>query len=270
MTASNAQIPLGTLTILRAVVGSTVHGTNLTDQGDRDELGIAIEPRAYVIGLRQWETAVIRTAAEGARSQPGDLDLQIHSLRKFCRLAANGNPTILLPLFVPDDAMVEVNALGRELIAKRAMFLSRRCGESFLGYMRSQRGKLAGDRGGRHGIRYELIKAHGWDVKYGGHVIRLGLQGLELMTTGHLSLPMQPEHRAEVLAVRRGELSLERVLERAAELESQLEASLSASALPDGPDEDAIDAFLTEAYCRAWGILWHRVNPSPTERVRPS
>ena len=108
------QLPTGAVTILRAVVGSTVHGTNVTDQGDRDEIGIAVEPREYVIGLRHWETSVIRTAPDGQKSQPGDLDLQIHSLRKFCRLAAKGNPTILLPLFVPEDAIVEISPLGRE------------------------------------------------------------------------------------------------------------------------------------------------------------
>ena len=32
-------LPTHTLTILRAEVGSTVHGTNVSDQGDRDEMG---------------------------------------------------------------------------------------------------------------------------------------------------------------------------------------------------------------------------------------
>lgn len=259
-------LPLGSALILRAVVGSTVHGTNVTDQGDRDEIGIAIEPREYVIGLRHWETTVLRTAPEGQKSGPGDLDLHIHSLRKFCRLAAKGNPTILLPLFVPDDALVTISPLGRELIAKRQMFLSRDCGKSFLGYMQAQKARLAGESGGRHGSRPDLVERYGFDVKYAGHIIRLGYQGVELMATGHMSLPMQSGHREDVLAVRTGKWTLERVLSRAGELERELRDSLDTGPLPLTADEDAINAFLSDAYCRAWGILWHHVDQSVYEQ----
>lgn len=37
-------------TILRGVVGSTVHGTALEGQDDRDEMGVFIEPPPYVCG----------------------------------------------------------------------------------------------------------------------------------------------------------------------------------------------------------------------------
>lgn len=270
MIDSATQLPVGTMTILRAEVGSTVHGTNVSDQGDRDEMGIAIEPMHYVIGMRHWETTVLRTAPEGQKSGPGDLDLQTHSLRKFCRLAAKGNPTVLLPLFVPESALMEVNQLGRELIERRSMFLSRECGKAFLGYMIAQRAKLANERGGRHGSRPELVEKYGFDTKYAGHIIRLGYQGVELMTTGHMSLPMQQEHRDDVLAVRTGHWTLERTLSRAGELERDLRDSLDTGPLPDHADEDAINAFLSDAYCRAWGILWHRLNPSAAERRHPS
>lgn len=264
------QLPTGTTTILRAEVGSTVHGTSVSDQGDRDEMAIAIEPMHYVIGMRHWETSVYRTAPDGQKSGPGDLDLVTHSLRKFCRLAAKGNPTMQLPLFVPESAIVEVNPLGRELIEKRSMFLSRECGKAFLGYMIAQKARLAGEAGGRHGSRPELIEKYGFDTKYAGHIIRLGYQGVELMTTGHLSLPMRPEHCEDVLAVRTGKWTLERTLSRAGELERDLRDSLDIGPLPEKADEDAINEFLADAYCRAWSILWHRLDPSPVERVKPS
>jgi uncharacterized protein len=270
MIDTTTQLPAGTTVILRALVGSTVHGTNVTDQGDRDEMAIAIEPRHYVLGLRHWETTVTRTAPDGQKSGPGDLDLHTHSLRKFCRLAAKGNPTILLPLFVPESAIVTINELGRELMAKRAMFLSRECGKSFLGYMQAQKARLAGEAGGRHGSRPELIAQYGFDVKYAGHIIRLGYQGLELMSTGHMSLPMLPEHREDVLAVRTGKWSLERVLSKAGELERDLRDSLDTGPLPAHADEDAINDFLSEAYCRAWGILWHKVGQSAYEQEMQS
>lgn len=246
--------------ILRAVVGSTVHGTSVSQQDDRDEMAIAIEPMEYVIGLRHWETTVQRTQPEGVKSGPGDLDLVIHSLRKYCRLAARGNPTMQLPLWVPESAIVSVNQLGRELIAKRSMFLSRECGKAFLGYMIAQKNRLEGLQGGRHGSHPELVEKYGFDTKYAGHVIRLGYQGVELMTTGQLSLPMQREHREEVVAIRTGGMTLGDVLTRAGELERALRDSLDTGPLPDHPDEDGINSFLTDAYCRAWSILWHRLD----------
>lgn len=265
-----AHLPKGSAVILRAIVGSTVHGTSVDNQGDRDEMALAIEPRDYVIGMRHWETTVLRTAPEGRKSGPGDLDLTIHSLRKFCRLAAKGNPSMLLLLFVPESALVDVNEIGRDLMAKRQMFLSREAGKSFLGYMHAQRARLAGESGGRHGSRPELVARYGHDTKYASQIILLGYQGIELMTTGSMSLPMLPKHREDVMAVRTGQWSLERCLTRAGEIEQALRDSIDTGPLPAHADEDAINAFLTDAYCRAWGILWHRINPSPVERRNPS
>lgn len=259
-------LPTGSMVILRALVGSTIHGTNISQQNDRDEMGIVIEPTSYVIGLSHWETTVTRTQPDGVKSGPDDLDLVLHSLRKFCRLTAKGNPTMLLPLFVPEEGIVEANELGRELIANRQMFLSRQCGKSFLGYMQAQKARLAGEQGGRHGTRHELIEKYGFDTKYAGHIIRLGYQGLELMQTGHMSLPMQQQHREDVLAVRTGQWTLERTLSRAGELERDLRDSLDTSPLPEEPNTNAINIFLHTAYCRAWGILWHKMSQSDYER----
>src|SRR5919197_5787676 len=100
-------------TILRATVGSTVHGLHHGGQDDRDEMAVFVEPPEYLIGLARargirgglygFEHFVERTQPEGARSGPGDLDLVAYSLRKYVRLALKGHPTVLLLLFVPDE-----------------------------------------------------------------------------------------------------------------------------------------------------------------------
>ena len=78
MSTGGQALPEGSRVILRGVVGSTIHGVSVSNQDDRDELGICIEPREYVIGLRHFETHVWRTQPEGVKSGPGDLDLTIH------------------------------------------------------------------------------------------------------------------------------------------------------------------------------------------------
>lgn len=246
-------VPKDSVTILRTTVGSTIHGTAVQDQDDRDEMAIVIEPPSHVIGLRFWETSVYRTQPEGVRSGSGDLDLVMHSLRKYCRLTANGNPTMLLPLFVTGTGVLECTALGKSLVDKRDMFLSQRCGQAFLGYMHAQRERLSGERGSRHGKpRQELINQYGFDTKYAGHVIRLGFQGLEVMQTGTLSLPMREAEREYVIAIRTGKITLNEVLQRAGELERELKDSLGHGPLPPQPDWDGIDEFLIYSYQVQW------------------
>src|SRR5246127_3985489 len=94
-------------TILLGLVGSTVHGVTVDSADDRDEMGICIEPPEYVAGLRVFEHWVFRTQPEGVPSGPGDLDLTIYGLRKYCRLALKGSPTVLLLLFIEGDLVIE-------------------------------------------------------------------------------------------------------------------------------------------------------------------
>jgi len=141
--------------ILRVLVGSTVHGTAIDGQDDIDEMGIAVEQPHTTLGLDSFEHYVYRTVephgpvgGQSVVSGPGDLDLIVYSLRKYAGLAARGNPTVLLPLFVPNSAVRYQTELGEELRAHRDMFLSRQAGLRFKGYMHSQREGLMGLRSG--------------------------------------------------------------------------------------------------------------------------
>jgi hypothetical protein len=71
-------------TILRGLVGSTVHGLNVNDGiEDRDEMGVCVEPLEDA--MARWdpfEQFIYRSASEregrdDARSTAGDLDLTI-------------------------------------------------------------------------------------------------------------------------------------------------------------------------------------------------
>src|SRR5918996_3669443 len=103
--------------ILRVTVGSIVHGLSNPGTDDRDEMGICVEPPEYLLGFARFEHFVYRTQPEGAPSGPGDLDLVVYGLRKWCHLALKGSPTVLLPLFVPAEHVVATSDLGRELQA---------------------------------------------------------------------------------------------------------------------------------------------------------
>lgn len=150
--------------ILRTEVGSTVHGTNMEGQDDRDEMGIFLEPPRTVLGSHRLEHYTYRTQPEGVCSGPGDLDLVVYTARKFCRLAAKGNATVLLPLWVPEDKILWINEFGRELRANRHWFVSRQAGRAFRGYLHGQRQGLLGIRAGtRNQGRADIRARYGFD-----------------------------------------------------------------------------------------------------------
>lgn len=257
MTRSDAE----RCTILRGLVGSTVHGLNVNDGiEDRDEMGVCVEPIEDAMALSaRFEQFIYRSAAEregreNARSTAGDLDLTIYSLRKWVRLALKGNPTILLLLFTPEDQLVHIDDLGAELRALTPVIVSRRVHGPFLGYLQAQKQRLTGERGQKRVHRPELEEMYGFDTKYAMHMLRLGLQGVELLTTGRLSLPMREPDRSYLRDVRLGKVSEQACLTRAGELEQELSNLATTSPLPDEPDESRVSDWVINAYRRRWRV----------------
>jgi len=242
--------------ILRSVVGSGVHGIAIAGTDDHDEMGVYIEPPSHVLGVeRHREDYIWRTQPEGVRSRAGDTDLVLYSLRKYLRLAIKGNPTVMLPLFAPEESLVVVSPLGEELRSLRSAFLSQQAVERFLGYMHSQHERMLGQSKRHVPNRPELIERHGWDVKYGSHALRLAYQGLEIAETGHLTLPLPATQRERVLSVKRGEVPRGEVSSEITELESVVrhlldegETPLSATA-----DFERITEWAIDAQRRHWG-----------------
>lgn len=234
--------------VLRTLVGSTVHGLSNPGTDDRDEMGVCVEPKDYVIGLRQFEHFVYRTQPEGQPSGPGDLDLTIYGLRKWCRLAMRGSPTVLLLLFVQGEHVILRTPLGEELQRLAPAFVSKRTGHAFLGYLQAQRRGLDNEPARSR----ERSAEHGYDTKYAMHALRIAHQGLELLTTGRISLPIAEPHRSRLMSVRRGEPSLPEVHRMLDEAEAKLIGAMEGTELRPEPDRRAIDAFLVRAYEQAW------------------
>lgn len=255
--------------ILRVQVGSGVHGTSISGQDDRDEMGICLEPAAFVTGLarvpngvhgegpsvafEQYErhTAWDRPGGVANRSGAGDLDVIVYSARKWCRLALAGNPTVLLVLFVPDEEVVYRNEVGAELVDNAHRFVSKLAAERFLGYLNAQKAAMTGETGA-HTNRPELVAVHGYDTKYAMHALRLGLQGVELLTTGRITLPVPEPHRAYLRAIRRGEIPLDEVITAVSDAEAQLTTLATSSSIPAEPDRSWVDEWLHRSHLAYW------------------
>ena len=200
-------------TILRALVGSTVHGLSNPGTDDRDEMAVCIEPPEYLLGLRTFEHYVARTQAEGRPSGPGDLDLVVYGLRKYWRLALKGSPTALLLLFAQGEMVLERAPLGERLQALAPAIVCRS----------PNRPRLS-------------------------RLPRLPAQG----ASGRITLPVPEPQRSLLMQIRRGELPLAETLAALDRETWALNALVDDPNLPDSPDRDSVDRFLVEAYREHW------------------
>lgn len=248
--------PLPRNTILLVEVGSTAHGTGIPGGEDHDELGVVVEDPEHVLGLDEsgFRTVMQRTKPEGSRSGPGDIDRTLHSLRRFVRLAASGNPSVLMSFWAPIEF---ITSEGEELRALGEAFVGAHVIPRYRGYMQAQAMRLLGLRGGGHGSRggggrEELIEAYGYDTKYAMHCARLGFQCLELLSTRHLNLPIQGEPAEWLRAVRHGEVLFDDWWARSLDLDRQLESALSDRSIAAGPDRERITTWMVDVHQRLW------------------
>lgn len=258
--------------ILRTQVGSGVHGTGIAGQDDRDEMGVCLEPPPFVTGLarvpagvsadhafvafEQYERHTVwdRPGGLANRSGQGDVDVVIYAARKWARLALAGNPTVLLVLFAPDHETMFRNACGAELVANAHRFVSRLAGDRFLGYLRAQKAAMLGESGA-HTNRPELVAVHGYDTKYAMHALRLGMQGVELLTTGRITLPVSQPQRDVLQAIRHGRMPLAEVIDAVGNAELQLERLRSSATVPAQPDRRWVDDWLHRSHLSYWECL---------------
>lgn len=92
--------------------------------------------------------------------------------------------------------------------------------------------------------RKELIKEFGVDTKYAHHLIRLLLEGKELLETGKLIFPLV--NRKELLDIKTGKWSLDEILKYAEQLENELINIYNNTKLQSKPNYDKVEKFMME------------------------
>lgn len=243
--------------------GSQLYGTNISDTPDNDEMGIFIETPEQVFSADPTAardlTITARTAGTlgkglDAKSQAGDVDRQLYSLNHFIRETAKGNPNTITVLFAPrSHVMLSSPAMIFESLRNyRGRFISKAMGQRYLGYLKNQRHLYLGDKRPQ---RPELVAQYGFDTKGAYHALRVAIQGFELMSTGHMHLPMTAIDRAYLSRVRKGEFSKDQVLEHLNVLEDYLEREIVSSQWPTKPDYSVLTQLNYELHRLYWSYL---------------
>ncbi len=235
-------------TLVTAEYGSRAVGV-ATGDSDRDLMSVFLEAPRFVTGIESIDTVAGGTAEPGARSTRNDVDTVRYPLRKWARLAAIGNPTVLFLLFVPEYEVLTDE--WQRILDIRDAFVSRDAGRRFAGYSWGQREAMLGLRNKRTN-RPELVHRHGYDTKFAYHMVRTAMQGIELMRTGRLVLPLGEERLAVLRAIRRGELDKDSVLDLSNDLDAELERAIADSYLPECADRDVINRTLHAIHLDVW------------------
>ncbi|MGW5616066.1 nucleotidyltransferase domain-containing protein [Streptomyces sp. NPDC003877] len=212
--------------LLCGIVGSTAYG--LAHEGsDIDRLGLFAAPTVQLHGLRRPKESHVGTAP----------DRTLHEAAKWCRLALGGNPTAMELVWLPDELYEVRTPLGDELIGIRTAFPSaRRVRDAYLGYATQQFRRLEARGDGSFSADTRRRTA-----KHARHLKRLCRQGLELYTTGRLTIRVEDPEEYHAFG--------ERVAadpSAAQPLLRQYEDAFGTSptVLPGEPDEAPVEAWL--------------------------
>lgn len=209
--------------IYRCIVGSRAYGLD-TEDSDTDLRGIYLAPAEL-----QW-------SLYGAPEQFEDNATQscYWELQKFLVMALKANPNILECLYSP--LVDKVTPIGERLLAIRDKFLSQMIFQTFNGYALSQFKKIEQDLRNHGEVRW----------KHAMHLLRLLMTGAATLREGRVPVHVGPR-RDELLAVKRGELSWEKVDAWRQELHRDFEQALIETKLPERPDYEAANELLVSA-----------------------
>jgi predicted nucleotidyltransferase len=233
--------------VLLGEYGSTAMGV-ANEQSDHDFMGVYVPTKEQMLGLSEAKNEHLRSAAAGERSQPGTSETALYPLREFVKLAAKGNPTVGSLLWLPEFTVA--GTIGRELLAHRELFLSKRVGRAYLGYMKSQIKRI--EEESTRTNRPELVAKFGYDTKFAYHAYRLGVQGIQLVREHHLEIPLQGLNLSVSQSIRAGEIDRDIMLRLLYNVQAELSWIVDEDTSPDEPHWDYLNQLLVDWHEDEW------------------
>ena len=228
--------------ILSAYRGSIAHGlyvpsTDPNSVDDKDIMAVCVPPIDYYFGLKQFGHLGTQEIKHD------EWDIVVYEAKKFISLLANGNPNVLMLLWLKPNYYLKKTAAGQLIITHRRVFVGRHVYRSFTGYAYGQlhrmtRFEFQGHMGEK---RKALVEKYGYDCKNAAHLIRLLRMGMEFLKDGELYVDRGNIDAPQLLEIKRGEWTLDQVKAEAGKGFALAEQAYLNSTLPTGPDHDMIN-----------------------------
>lgn len=160
--------------IFATVAGSHMHGLALPTS-DTDFIGVYSAPTIDLFRLTAPQESIV--------NQTSKPDYQLYELHKFCKMLVKGSPNIVELLFIDRNYVASPTWL--RLVSFKDMFVSNTCIGQYLGYARSQLGRLeAGESLHTTGGRF--------NYKWAYHAIRLLLSAKHIVDFGQPKVWFEP------------------------------------------------------------------------------
>lgn len=250
-----------------SLMGSVAYGVS-TDASDQDIYGWAIPKKEMVFPhlageifgfgtqkkrFEQFQQHhVIDESVMGGKGR--EYDFTIYNIVKYFSLCMDCNPNMVDSLFVPQNCILHITAIGNLVRENRKLFLSKKAWHKFKGYSFSQLHKAAGKNPKQGSKRQKLREKYGFDSKFLYHVVRLLSEVEQILVEGDLDL-QEKGRREHMKAIRRGEVSEEDIRKWASDKEKQLEKLYHDSKLQYSPDEGKIKQLLLNCLEQHYGSL---------------
>lgn len=244
--------------IYEVITGSMAYATNVADKSDFDLYGVVIplkeliwphlagEIPGFGNQTKRFEQYIEHHIKSGDR----DYDLTYTSIVKYFQLCMENNPNMVDTLFVPQECITGINAIGQMIRENRQRFLHKGCYHKFLGYAHSQLHKMASNK--RTGKREEIHAEFGFDVKFAMHLVRLSYEAEQILTEHDLDLRRHSEH---LKAIRRGEVPEADIRAWFSSKEKHLEELYRSSTLRNVPDQEFLKSLLLSCLEHHYGSL---------------
>lgn len=93
----------------------------------------------------------------------------------------------------------------------------------------------------RNPERAELEKKYGYDTKHASHLVRLIIEGIELLSTEYITLPLSGHNIKTVMDVRNGKYTYDELMDFVGDIDEQFDKYYETSELRHSPDKEAIE-----------------------------
>ena len=238
--------------ILAGYRGSIAHGTyvpniNPNSIDDKDIMGIYVAPKEHYLGFGR------RDVYEKTLK---DYDFIHYEIIKFTRLLLKANPNVLMMLYLNEKHYIYASPTGWPLVMKRDIFTSKQIYHSFTGYAYGQLKRMEhlAYQGYMGKKRKRLVDKFGYDTKNASHLIRLLRMGIEFLVEGKLNV--EREDAPELVSIKQGEWSLEKVKREAEKLFQLARETYSKSQLPNEPDRNTAEQLAISIIKQYHNIDW--------------